>query len=95
MPARATTLAAAKKRKLRTNRNRDRLSVRLRFVIIGVRLCIPFAASEAREIPVALRERNVIPMHKGRFDDYGPGSPTQATTELRPLTSDLWAAARH
>jgi hypothetical protein len=48
MPASATTLATAKKRKLRTNRNRDRLSVRLRFVIIGVRLCIPFAANEVR-----------------------------------------------
>ena len=71
MPASATMLAAAKKRTLRTNRNRDRLSVRLRFVIIGVRLCIPFAASEARKIPVALRDRNAIPMHRGRFGYYG------------------------
>ena len=81
MPASATTLAAAKKRTLRTNRNRDRLSVLLRFVIIGARLCISFAASEAREIPIKLRDRNAISMHKGRFGDYGSGSPTPATSD--------------
>jgi hypothetical protein len=95
MPASATNTSCGKKRKLRTDRNRDGLSLRLRFVIVDVRLCIPLAASEARDIPVALRDRNAILMHKGRFDDSGPGSPTQATTELRPLTSDLWAATRH
>jgi hypothetical protein len=39
-------------------------------VIIDGRLCIALAASGAREIPVALRDKNAIPNAQGRFGDY-------------------------